>query len=192
MRSTRAFPAPRSSASTITTISSGAPDAYPRSRSGGLCSAEGDFMAMPFAPDSRCGVCYRRHLPRPSLRASTPRSARAETAAVCVEWCMTERFDRADPLHQQLREGVAAGNGLRRSALRKRHTRRASRPDRHRGELISRSRATSGTSRWRGASVLPVSRRARPRCINRAPGAFERLRVEPRGLVPSTASPGRR
>lgn len=82
-----------------------------------LCSArKGDFMAMPFAPDSfdaAYAIAATCHAPSlEGVYAEVWRVLKPGGRFACVEWCMTECFDPVDPSHRRMREGVAVGNGL--------------------------------------------------------------------------------
>jgi sterol 24-C-methyltransferase len=157
----------------------------------GLCSAQkGDFMAMPFAPDSfdaAYAIAATCHAPSlQGVYAEVSRVLKPGGRFACVEWCMTERFDRADPLHQQLREGIAAGNGLV-TVCTADEARAAARQA---GLIVTEASdlALTGDVPWyeplavRGFSLasFPSSKPGRW-CINQALGAFERLRIAPRG-----------
>jgi len=82
-----------------------------------LCSArKGDFMAMPFAPgsfDAAYAIAATCHAPSlEGVYAEIWRVLKPGGRFACVEWCMTESFNPADPSHRRMRGAVAAGNGL--------------------------------------------------------------------------------
>ena len=82
-----------------------------------LCSlTEGDFTAMPFedgtfdaayALESACHAADRRDVFSEIHRVLVPGGCFAGS-----EWCLTDRYDPADPAHASVRRGIEKGNGL--------------------------------------------------------------------------------
>ncbi|HVH80905.1 MAG TPA: methyltransferase domain-containing protein [Stellaceae bacterium] len=157
----------------------------------GLCSArKGDFMAMPFAPDSfdaAYAIAATCHAPSlEGVYAEVLRMLKPGGRFACVEWCTTERFNPAEPSHQRLREAVAAGNGLVAVC----GTDEALAAARSAGFDIVEATdlALVGDIPWyeplasRGFNLASFRASKFGRwCINQALGVFEPLRVAPRG-----------
>ena len=156
-----------------------------------LCSAQkGDFMAMPFAPDSfDAAYAIAATCHAPSLEgayAQVWRALKPGGRFACVEWCMTERFDPADPSHCRVREELAIGNGIPHLVGTDEALRAARRA---RFEIIEAADlALAGDIPWyeplaaRGISLASFRASKFGRwCINQALGAFELVRVVPRG-----------
>lgn len=156
-----------------------------------LCSLrKGDFMAMPFASDSfdaAYAIAATCHAPSlEGVYAEVWRMLKPGGHFACVEWCMTERFDPADPSHCRVREGLAAGNGIPSLV----GTDEALAAARRAGFAVIEADdlALTGDVTWyeplaaRGFTLasLPASKLGRW-CINQALGALELLRVAPRG-----------
>ena len=156
-----------------------------------LCSVrKGDFMAMPFASDSfDAAYAIAATCHAPSLEGAYHEVRRALTPGgrfACVEWCMTKRFDPADPSHRRLRDGLATGNGIPSLVW----TDEALAAARRAGFALIEATdlALTGDLPWyeplaaQGFSLASFRASKLGRwCINRALGTLELLRVAPRG-----------
>jgi sterol 24-C-methyltransferase len=156
-----------------------------------LCSVhQGDFMAMPFAPDSfdaAYAIAATCHAPSlDGVYAEVRRALKSGGRFACVEWCTTARFDAADPSHCRIREAVAAGNGLVAICS----VDEALAAARRAGfEVVEAADlALTGDIPWyeplapRGISRASFRSSKLGRwCTNQAVGALELLRIAPRG-----------
>lgn len=79
-------------------------------------SIQGDFMKLPFEKDHFDGVYAIEatcHAPdRVKCYGEVMRVLKPGATFACYEWCMTDKYDAANPEHQRLKKDIEEGNGL--------------------------------------------------------------------------------
>ena len=77
---------------------------------------QGDFLAIDVPPGSMdAAYAIEATVHAPVLRdvfASVRRTLRPRGLFATYEWCLTPRYDPANPRHRQLKRGIEIGNGL--------------------------------------------------------------------------------
>ncbi len=79
-------------------------------------SVQGDFMALPFPDASFDGVYAIEatcHAPdRTKVFAEIFRVLKPGQTFACYEWCLTDKYDKANPVHRQTKKQIEEGDGL--------------------------------------------------------------------------------
>mmetsp|Transcript_29399 Transcript_29399/g.62439 ORF Transcript_29399/g.62439 Transcript_29399/m.62439 type:complete len:471 (+) Transcript_29399:191-1603(+) len=82
-----------------------------------LCrSVQGDFMSQPFAPstfDAAYAIEATCHAPdRLKCYSEIYRVLKPGAVFACYEWCLTDRYDPANPEHVRIKKQIEEGDGL--------------------------------------------------------------------------------
>lgn len=81
-----------------------------------VTSVQGDFMELPFDPESFDGAYAIEatcHAPdRVKCYNQVFKALKPGSVFCCYEWCMTDKYDSSNPEHQRLKKDIEEGNGL--------------------------------------------------------------------------------